>query len=669
MKKRIFSFIIWFAMGVDVVFAQNVGIGTDNPQAQLHVQATGPDARGHVLFAGLNEYGQSAPLPASGPGRRMLWYPDRSAFRAGTVSGMQWDLDSLGDHSAAFGQNTVAASWGSFTAGVRSRSMGYASTALGYESNATGYAASAMGYKNIASGFGAAAVGRENTASGFVAIALGWENTSSGHGSMALGYQSSATDFYNIAMGDNALAIGRSSLSLGKGTRSVSWNSAALGKFNVGIGSAFPASGDVVLEIGNGSSDQNRSNAMTVFANGRVLIGSGSAASARLHVMDSSVVFTGPAISVSLPDVLPPVSGEGRRMMWYAPRGAFRAGGVSSTQWDINAIGNYSFAAGFNTQASGVSSVAFGSSARATQPFAIAMGENSLASSSHSIAMGGDATASGSNAVAIGAFSSASGTGSVAMGSSTRANAMHSVALGTRNLGGGNAISWVATDPIFEIGNGQPGGTPSNAITVLKNGRVGIGLANPGAPLEVSNENAMVRITNPSGGTTGIEFLRPGGGDDWRLHNTGGLITLSRSTNDLGSVTDHYVFTQSTFRPAVDNTQTVGQGNFRWVSVHATNGTIQTSDARLKENIQPLNYGLQTIAQLRPVSYRWKDNPAGDAHLGFLAQEVQALIPEAVHDAGNGQPLGMQYSELIPVLVKAIQELKAEIEILKQNKK
>jgi hypothetical protein len=321
----------------------------------------------------------------------------------------------------------------------------------------------------------------------------------------------------------------------------------------------------------------------------------------------------------------------------------------------------------------------------------------------YSLAANEGTVATGAASVALGSYTEAIGYRSMTMGYYTLANSYASVAMGQYNINEGNPTSWVITDPLFTIGNGTSHLNRSNALTVLKNGRigignanepayrisivdnnlgidrpadntmafytngaerlrltgngrVGIGLTNPGAPLEVSNENAMIRITNPTGGTTGIEFLRSGGGDDWRLHNTGGLITLSRSTNDLGSVTDHYVFTQSAFRPAVDNTQTVGQGNFRWVSVHATNGTIQTSDARLKENIQPLDYGLQTVAQLRPVSYRWKDNPAGDAHLGFLAQEVQALIPEAVHDAGNGQPLGMQYSELIPVLVKAIQE-------------
>jgi trimeric autotransporter adhesin len=114
--------------------------------------------------------------------------------------------------------------------------------------------------------------------------------------------------------------------------------------------------------------------------------------------------------------------------------------------------------------------------------------------------------------------------------------------------------------------------------------------------------------------------------------------------------------------PAQDNFFSLGTSAKRWSSVWAANGTIQTSDANLKTNITPLNYGLNTVLKLKPVSYNWKATPTSDRNIGFLAQEVQVLVPEAVVDTKDGSPLGMKYTEIIPVLVNAIQEQNKTIE-------
>lgn len=117
--------------------------------------------------------------------------------------------------------------------------------------------------------------------------------------------------------------------------------------------------------------------------------------------------------------------------------------------------------------------------------------------------------------------------------------------------------------------------------------------------------------------------------------------------------------------PDADNAFLLGESGKRWSAVWAANGTIQTSDARLKTQIRQSAYGLKELMQLRPVQYHWKANPEAGSEIGFLAQEVQTIIPEAVVDPGNGDPMGMKYAELIPVLTKAIQEQQAEIEALK----
>ena len=82
------------------------------------------------------------------------------------------------------------------------------------------------------------------------------------------------------------------------------------------------------------------------------------------------------------------------------------------------------------------------------------------------------------------------------------------------------------------------------------------------------------------------------------------------------------------------------------------------SDRRLKENIKNTQYGLVEVLKLLPVEYNLKSN--GLSQIGFIAQDLKLLIPEAVNgiegDLNKGETLGITYTTLIPVLTKAIQE-------------
>src|SRR5215813_6122146 len=69
---------------------------------------------------------------------------------------------------------------------------------------------------------------------------------------------------------------------------------------------------------------------------------------ARLHVADSSVVFTGALNPPSLTNSNPPIQGAGSRFMWYPQKAALRAGTVNGGQWNKDSIGINSFATGFN---------------------------------------------------------------------------------------------------------------------------------------------------------------------------------------------------------------------------------------------------------------------------------------------------------------------------------
>jgi hypothetical protein len=87
----------------------------------------------------------------------------------------------------------------------------------------------------------------------------------------------------------------------------------------------------------------------------------------------------------------------------------------------------------------------------------------------------------------------------------------------------------------------------------------------------------------------------------------------------------------------------------------------------LKENIKPLENALAKVAAINGVYYNMKDKP-GQTEVGVIAQDVQAVLPEAVSviDKENGY-LGVSYTSLVPVLIEAVKELKAENDALKAD--
>jgi hypothetical protein len=92
-------------------------------------------------------------------------------------------------------------------------------------------------------------------------------------------------------------------------------------------------------------------------------------------------------------------------------------------------------------------------------------------------------------------------------------------------------------------------------------------------------------------------------------------------------------------------------------------GNYTTSDRRLKTNIVDIGYGLDDVMKLRPVFFNWKKPVKGEEgrRVGFIAQEVRQVIPEVVSIAPDKMKTeAVEYGNLAPVLVKAIQELKAD---------
>lgn len=95
-----------------------------------------------------------------------------------------------------------------------------------------------------------------------------------------------------------------------------------------------------------------------------------------------------------------------------------------------------------------------------------------------------------------------------------------------------------------------------------------------------------------------------------------------------------------------------------------TGAWTPVSDARAKKNIETISYGLNDILQLNPVKYNMNEEDENtQKHLGFIAQEVKQVIAEAVTIPEDEERLlGLDKTTLIPVLVKAIQELSAKVD-------
>ncbi|MGH8527178.1 MAG: hypothetical protein ACREXY_24115, partial [Gammaproteobacteria bacterium] len=112
----------------------------------------------------------SGSLLASGPGTRLVWYPAKSAFRAGTVftnAADAWDDANIGSGSVAMGVNTVAS--------------GQSATALGESNHASNIYATALGHGNTSSGEASTALGESTTASGNYSTAMGFRASTNGH--------------------------------------------------------------------------------------------------------------------------------------------------------------------------------------------------------------------------------------------------------------------------------------------------------------------------------------------------------------------------------------------------------------------------------------------------------------------------------------------------------
>ena len=167
---------------------------------------------------------------------------------------------------------------------------------------------------------------------------------------------------------------------------------------------------------------------------------------------------------------------------------------------------------------------------------------------------------------------------------------------------------------------------------------------------------------------------------------TGTSCTFIGASSGGGAITGHNItclgFGAQPSTASTSNEVTLG--NNQITTLRCADQTIASlSDARDKNDIRDLSYGLNFLENVRPVEFTWdrrvlnpddKNDPKqGKRRAGFIAQELQEAMPEGENDildlvyTSNPQRLEAKYGNLIPVMVKAIQDLKQEVDTIKEH--
>jgi len=225
----------------------------------------------------------------------------------------------------------------------------------------------------------------------------------------------------------------------------------------------------------------------------------------------------------------------------------------------------------------------------------------------------------------------ATGNNSIAMGYRTTAPSYLETAIGRWNTEYTpvSTTSWNSEDRLFVIGNGAS--NRNNAMTVLKNGKTGMNTSSPRSIFEVLHQNG--RPTS-SDRTNAFSIRNYATSKSWQFY-----------THSLGYLE---LFSDGTHKGSFNPTS----------GVYAT-----VSDRRVKKDITPLDNGtLNKVMQLNPVSYLMKNQKDSKRNLGLISQEVKELFPSITHYVKESDVLALSYTELIPILIKALQEQQTIIE-------
>ncbi|WP_323789233.1 hypothetical protein [Psychroserpens sp.] len=462
------------------------GAGRDIIASDGAVSISGEDG-----FEITGTFGSGADLTLTGSGTRLFFNPKKAAFRAGYAIGGAWNNTNVGNYSFASNYNTSAEGEASFSANSYSTASGRFSASFGRFSEAFSYTEMAIG-------------------------------------SYPTTYAPANANAFNIA--DRAFVIGNSTTTVSRSNAFEVWKD---GRVIINEAYTLPTSdgannqvlttdgaGNITFQdsVGDGDTQNTLDGA---YDEGGAGLGKNifaDAGSVRINGDDGFLV-TGTLGSGNTIDT--EITGSGTRMFFNPNKAAFRAGGVSGSQWNNTNLGLWSIGFGANTTASGTTSTAFGSGTVASGNSSTSFGVDTNATGSNSTTFGQLTTASGSSSTSFGVGTIASGSYAYVSGSFNTAPSFAETVMGTyaTNYTPVATGAFNSADKLFVIGNGTTSALRSNALTIFKSGLMNI------------NDAYNMPLTD---GTSGQVLTTDGAGSASWQDNTTPTLALARITMQVG---------------------------------------------------------------------------------------------------------------------------------------
>ncbi len=393
------------------------------------------------------------------------------------------------------------------------------------------------------------------------------------------------------------------------------------------------------------------------------------------------------------------ISGPGERLIWYPRKMALRAGAIDNqpldfspygggnyaagTGWDDANIGIGSMAIGYNTIANGTLSTAIGADNDAEGSFNSILGAFNVVSGQANVAIGGLNQLLGNNSINLGlgqlgffggttCFTKTTGNYDFNVGTCNDLKASNSTVIGKDNVVGldatqlnmfvvGNTNNVTAPDVIVMGENNTVSGTGFAALIGKNSGISGTNSLGIGVGVQVDGSKSFaigqnITLDSAADNTFGVNV------DDTSPVTMSHANVIGFFGGNVGVNTENPLYKFHVSDTSTNQTAAfTGTTQTCIVDTSGPGGWNCTSDERLKTNIAGLNGGLDAIMQLRGVTYNFKSNSTTSPITGFIAQEVQKVLPELVGKDVNGY-LNLNKEGMIPYIVTALQQQNGRID-------
>ena len=568
---------------------------------------------------------------------------------------------AIGDYSHAEGNATSATTNGDHAEGIRTLASGGFSHAEGFETIASGLYGHAEGASSIASGaishaegysiasgdtshaegYATIAGGNYSHAEGLSTRAMNTSSHAGGNNSTASGTTSFVHGYYSVAGGSNTIVLGANITGLVADTTYVDRLNIKTLVSGTSINNlGFDSSGRVII---GSSSPITIINTNSLFSTG--LIGSGQDASGVTYSNLFGVNAGYQASGSNNSNFFGQSAGYGAIDASNSNFIGYQAGYNAKNAFGSNFLGQL---VGYQASgASGSNFLGYWAGYQATDAYnANFFGTNAGLNATN---------ASNSNLIGAGAgyyatnANSSNFLGSQAGQSAT--NASYSNFLGYR---AGYTATGASNSNFFGQNTGR------NASSALYSNMFGYNVGNGDTLGSVGSKKIIIgKNISLSAGTT--DSINLGG----VLFGTGTYSITTGNPNFTGQTNGRIGVNVVTPTESLDisgnaRIRTIGAATSSGALYYTSSGvlTTNTSDIRLKHNIKTLTNALDKVKQLRGVSYDWIDED-GPSRIGFIAQEVESIIPELTF-VNNNSPekyMGVHYENTVALLVEAIKEL------------